>query len=72
MGARGRTARAAAPPSWQAVSPIDALGVSVPVVVGGLSMGGYVALAFARRHQQRLRGLLLIDQVSRPSPFRCR
>ncbi|WP_035797921.1 alpha/beta fold hydrolase [Kitasatospora mediocidica] len=30
-------------------------------VVGGLSMGGYVALAFARRHPDRLRGLLLAD-----------
>ncbi|MFC9326486.1 alpha/beta fold hydrolase [Kitasatospora sp. NPDC057015] len=30
-------------------------------VVGGLSMGGYVALAFARRHPDRLAGLLLAD-----------
>jgi 3-oxoadipate enol-lactonase len=30
-------------------------------VVGGLSMGGYVALAFARRHAGRLRGLVLAD-----------
>lgn len=30
-------------------------------VVGGLSMGGYAALAFARRHPQRLLGLLLAD-----------
>ena len=31
------------------------------VVVGGLSMGGYVALAFARRHAGALRGLVLAD-----------
>lgn len=30
-------------------------------VVGGLSMGGYSALAFARRHPNRLAGLLLAD-----------
>lgn len=30
-------------------------------VVAGLSMGGYVALAFARRHPQRLAALLLAD-----------
>src|SRR4051794_2955256 len=31
------------------------------VVLGGLSMGGYVAMAFARQHGDRLRGLLLAD-----------
>src|SRR5215218_10716820 len=31
------------------------------VVLGGLSMGGYVALAFVRRHADRLGGLLLLD-----------
>ena len=31
------------------------------VVLGGLSMGGYVAMAFARRHPQRLAGLILAD-----------
>jgi pimeloyl-ACP methyl ester carboxylesterase len=30
-------------------------------VVGGTSMGGYVAIAFARRHPQRLAGLLLAN-----------
>ena len=30
-------------------------------VVGGLSLGGYTALAFARRHPRRLAGLLLAD-----------
>jgi len=31
------------------------------VVICGLSMGGYVALAFARRHPERLGGLVLCD-----------
>lgn len=31
------------------------------VVLGGLSMGGYVALAFARRHPALLQGLILAD-----------
>src|SRR6185369_3424335 len=30
-------------------------------VIGGLSRGGYVALAFARRHPERLSGLILCD-----------
>jgi len=31
------------------------------VVLGGISMGGYVALAFLRRYPERLSGLLLAD-----------
>src|SRR5262245_57612857 len=40
---------------------LDKLGVTEPVALGGLSMGGYVALAFARKHPQRLRALILAD-----------
>jgi 3-oxoadipate enol-lactonase len=40
---------------------LDELKIQGPVVVGGLSMGGYVALAFARRHASRLRALILAD-----------
>jgi 3-oxoadipate enol-lactonase len=40
---------------------LDELNLRQPVVLGGLSMGGYVALAFARRHPQRLRALVLAD-----------
>jgi 3-oxoadipate enol-lactonase len=40
---------------------LDAVGVKGRAVVGGLSMGGYVALAFARRHPERLAGLILAD-----------
>ncbi len=31
------------------------------VVLGGLSMGGYVAMAFLRRYPERVRGLVLVD-----------
>lgn len=34
---------------------------ALPCVLGGLSMGGYVALAFARRFAADLRGLMLFD-----------
>src|SRR5579884_2341889 len=40
---------------------VDALALQEPVVLGGLSMGGYVALAFARKYPERLRGLILAD-----------
>ncbi len=33
----------------------------MPCVLGGLSMGGYVALAFAKRYPSDIRGLALID-----------
>ncbi len=39
---------------------LDSRGVQ-RAVVGGLSMGGYVALAFARRHPERLAALVLAD-----------
>ena len=38
---------------------LDALEISEPVVVNGLSMGGYIAMAFARRYPARLAGLVL-------------
>ena len=40
---------------------LTGIGVTEPVVFGGLSMGGYVALAFARRHPRRVKGLILAD-----------
>ncbi len=42
---------------------LDALAID-RAIVGGCSMGGYVALAFARRHPARLSGLLLSDTRS--------
>ncbi len=38
---------------------LDALEISEPVVVGGLSMGGYIALAFYRNYPKRVKGLIL-------------
>ena len=40
---------------------LDALGIGEPVVVVGLSMGGYVAFQFWRKHAGRLRALVLCD-----------
>ncbi|MBS2014386.1 MAG: alpha/beta fold hydrolase [Deltaproteobacteria bacterium] len=45
---------------------LDACGLDGPVVIGGLSMGGYVAMAFARRHARRVRGLVLADTRAEP------
>src|SRR5437016_5938941 len=42
------------------LASIDAL----PCALGGLSMGGYVALAFARKYPERLRALMLVDTRS--------
>jgi len=39
---------------------LDHLGMA-QATVGGLSMGGYIALAFAARHRPRLGGLILAD-----------
>lgn len=38
------------------------------IVLGGLSMGGYVALAYARRYPDRLRGLLLANTKASADP----
>ncbi len=43
------------------IETLDSMGVDQPFVLGGLSMGGYVALSIAARYANRLRGLLLID-----------
>jgi pimeloyl-ACP methyl ester carboxylesterase len=40
---------------------LERLEIDQPVVLGGLSMGGYVALSLVRRYPQRVRGLILID-----------
>jgi pimeloyl-ACP methyl ester carboxylesterase len=45
---------------------LDALNIPGKVTVGGLSMGGYAALAFARGHPGRLAGLILADTKSDP------
>lgn len=38
---------------------LDALGVTQPVILCGLSMGGYLAFAFSRLYPQRLKALIL-------------
>lgn len=40
---------------------LHALRIDEPVALCGLSMGGYVALAFARKFPEKLRGLILAD-----------
>lgn len=61
----GDSSEAAAPDAMEAhasdlVALLDALAIDRAVVVG-LSMGGYVALAMAERHRDRLAGLVLMD-----------
>ena len=40
---------------------LDAIGVEGPVTLGGVSMGGYVALAFAEAYPEDVAALLLFD-----------
>lgn len=67
----------AAPPESEAAPSVDGfadrvaerIGGELPggrAVVAGLSMGGYVALALAARHPERLRGLVLISTRAEP------
>jgi len=44
---------------------LDRLGVK-KAIVAGLSMGGYVTLAFWRRHPERVAGLALVDTRAEP------
>ncbi|WP_055507521.1 alpha/beta fold hydrolase [Nonomuraea pusilla] len=46
---------------------LDAEGVD-RAVVGGLSMGGYVTMAFCRRHPDRVLGVILADTKATPDP----
>lgn len=47
---------------------LDALGISEPITYCGLSMGGYIAFAFARRHRDRLARLILFDTKAAADP----
>lgn len=49
------------------VELLDRLGLE-RVVLGGLSMGGYVAMAFLRRYADRVAGLLLADTKATADP----
>jgi len=44
---------------------MDNLGLA-KATVGGMSMGGYVTLAFAARHRDRLEGMILADTRAAP------
>ncbi|HSV65219.1 MAG TPA: alpha/beta fold hydrolase [Mycobacteriales bacterium] len=60
------------PPSLDTVADdvaalLDSLGVR-RAVVGGLSMGGYVAMAFCRRYGDRVAGLVLADTKAAADP----
>ena len=45
---------------------LDALEVDEPVVVCGLSMGGYIALALQRAYPERIAGLVLVSTKAAP------
>ena len=47
---------------------LDALEIAEPVVLCGLSMGGYIALQFWRKYAARLRGLILCDTRAAADP----
>lgn len=60
----GDSSRFPGEPSMEAaargiLAHLEAEGAVFPVVVGGVSMGGYLALEFARLHPERTAGLLL-------------
>ncbi|HVQ86939.1 MAG TPA: alpha/beta hydrolase [Actinomycetes bacterium] len=68
----GRAARLDSPPSLDAYAELvadelSAQGVS-RAVIGGTSMGGYVAMAFARLHPDQVAGLILIDTKATADP----
>ncbi len=43
------------------IETLDALQLTEPIHLGGLSMGGYIALSIARRYPDRLKALMLIN-----------
>ena len=43
------------------IETLDALQLEEPVAIGGLSMGGYVALSIAARYPGRLKGLMFLN-----------
>ncbi len=47
---------------------LDNLLIDQPVALCGLSMGGYAALAFARKYPERLGALILADTRAEPDP----
>lgn len=45
---------------------LDALAITEPIVLCGLSMGGYIAWQFVRRHAARLKALIVCDTRAAP------
>ena len=41
------------------ITLLDQLNITIPVIVCGLSMGGYITFALYRKYPQRVRGLIL-------------
>src|SRR5205085_7525864 len=59
----------------QVVDLLTALGITGPVDVGGVSMGGPIAVTFAVRHPERTRRVLLFDPgywPDHPPPLKLR
>lgn len=46
---------------------LDSLRITQPVTLAGLSMGGAVVAAFAAEHPDRVKDVILVDPVTRPS-----
>ncbi|HTL48984.1 MAG TPA: alpha/beta hydrolase [Verrucomicrobiae bacterium] len=58
LGKSARQAEPSIPQTAAGVAEIlDKLGIHEPVMIGGLSMGGYVMLEFLRQFPERVRGL---------------
>jgi 3-oxoadipate enol-lactonase len=62
----GKTPIPSAPPSMDRYAEdcaelLESLNITDPIILGGLSMGGYIALAFARLFPERLHGLMLLS-----------
>ena len=51
---------------------LDELQIEEPIVLAGLSMGGYVALSFARQFLDRLSALILSDTKAEPDDEKAR
>jgi pimeloyl-ACP methyl ester carboxylesterase len=65
---RAFTIESAADEVHTLLSGINAL----PCVLGGLSMGGYIAMAFARKYPQDLKSLILLDTKAPPDDEKAR
>ena len=67
----GRSNRLHGEPSVEAMADqvftmLDQLQITEPVILGGLSMGGYVAFAAWKKFQDRIRGLILMNTRAVP------